>query len=66
VVLLVFFVYYTVLAPGLLLSGGGRLHLVVRLPNATGRVERLISADPQDYLDPRWQPGAVVSLHVGP
>jgi hypothetical protein len=25
-----------------------------------GKVERIISTDPQHYLDPRWQPGSVI------
>jgi hypothetical protein len=28
----------------------------------TGTVQRLLSTDPQDYLDPRWQPGTVINL----
>lgn len=35
--------------------GGGR-----RLEVAGGRVARLYSTDPQDFLNPRWQPGAEV------
>lgn len=27
-----------------------------------GRVQRLISPNPQDYLKPEWQPGALVPL----
>jgi hypothetical protein len=41
----------------------GRLLLVRPGPDGTGSVERLISCSPQDYLDPRWQPGARVPLH---
>jgi len=26
------------------------------------RLLRIFSTDPQDYLDPRWQPGSTVSL----
>jgi hypothetical protein len=60
------FVIENAVEPRMEMSVAGRLLQVVPLPPATGRVERLNSADPQDYLDPRWQPGAVVSLHVGP
>lgn len=28
----------------------------------TGRIERIISPNPQDYLKPQWQPGTVVRL----
>lgn len=28
----------------------------------TGIVQRLLSTDPQDYLDARWQPGTVINL----
>ena len=40
----------------------GRLLQVLPGANGTGMVQRLLSTDPQDYLDPRWQPGAQVSL----
>jgi hypothetical protein len=60
------FVVETAVAPRMEMSVAGRLLQVVPLANGLGRVERLISADPQDYLDSRWQPGAVVSLHIGP
>lgn len=33
--------------------GAGR-----RLEVVGGKVSRLYSSDPQDFLDPRWQPGA--------
>lgn len=26
------------------------------------RLLRIFSTDPQDYLDPRWQPGSTISL----
>jgi hypothetical protein len=40
----------------------GRLLLVTPGPGGTGTVQRLISTDPFDYLDPRWQPGTVLPL----
>lgn len=40
----------------------GRLLQVLPGANGQGTVQRLISTDPQDYLDPRWQPGSQVSL----
>lgn len=40
----------------------GRLLQVLPGQNGRGTVQRLLSTDPQDYLDPRWQPGAAVSL----
>lgn len=44
----------------------GRLLLVTPGAHGTGVVQRLISSDPQDYMDPRWQPGAVVPLGSQP
>ncbi len=29
-------------------------------PDGRRRVERLLSTDPRDFLDPRWQPGQLV------
>lgn len=40
----------------------GRILQVLPGGNGTGTVQRLISGQAQDYLDPRWQPGATVSL----
>lgn len=40
----------------------GRLLLIQPGPDGTGVLQRLISTDPQDYLDPRWQPGVVLAL----
>lgn len=40
----------------------GRLLQVLPGQSGTGTVQRLLSTDPQDYLDPRWQPGTVISL----
>lgn len=37
--------------------------MLVRAGNeGTGTIERIISPNPQDYLKPQWQPGAVVQL----
>jgi hypothetical protein len=44
------------------MSVGGRILQVLPGENGKGTVQRLISGDPQDYLDPRWQPGAAISL----
>ena len=41
---------------------GGVTMVVSPGENGMGRVERLISPNPQDYLRPEWQPGAMVSL----
>lgn len=30
------------------------------LPNGQMKVDRLISSDPQDYLNPNWQPGTIL------
>lgn len=40
----------------------GRLLQVLPGQNGQGTVQRLLSTDPQDYLDPRWQPGMVINL----
>ena len=29
-------------------------------PDGRRRLERLLSTDPRDFLDPRWQPGQLV------
>jgi hypothetical protein len=39
----------------------GRLCLVRVGPDGTPRIERLLSTDPQDYLDPALQPATPVS-----
>lgn len=36
--------------------------LVEVLPGGQGRVSRLLSTDPYDFLDPRFQPGTLVAL----
>ncbi|HYG59882.1 MAG TPA: YlzJ-like family protein [Symbiobacteriaceae bacterium] len=40
----------------------GRLLLVTPSHDGYGTVQRLLSTDPADYLDPRWQPGCRVPL----
>lgn len=45
---------------------GGRVLQVEPGPHGTGTVRRLISADPLDYLNPSWQPGAVMALFPPP
>lgn len=44
---------------------GTRLQ-VEPLDGHRARVVRLLSLDPADYLDPRWQPGQVISYNVQP
>lgn len=39
--------------------------LEVEMDREGPRLVRLISTDPADYLDPRWQPGAPVALRPG-
>ncbi|HHT72706.1 MAG TPA: hypothetical protein GX008_03230 [Firmicutes bacterium] len=39
---------------------GGVLLQVEPLSQFAGRVERVISSDPQVYLDPQFQPGSVL------
>ncbi len=38
----------------------GRLCLVWRDDDGTDRLERLLSTDPSDYLDPRFQPNSPI------
>lgn len=45
---------------------GQRRLLLERGSDGAHRVARLISTDPRDYLDPRWQPGAVWQPPGGP
>ena len=40
----------------------GRLLQVLPGGSGVGTVQRLISTNPEDYLDPRWQPGASIPL----
>lgn len=42
----------------------GEAILVVEiLSGGRGKVERLISPRPKDYLNPAWQPGEIVDLY---
>ena len=38
----------------------GRRALCQRDAEGKWRLERLLSTDPNDFLDPRWQPGSIV------
>lgn len=38
----------------------GRLCLVRQSKDGSPRLERLLSTDPNDYLDPRFQPNSVI------
>lgn len=40
----------------------GRTLQVLPLGDGAGVIQRLVSTNPQDYLDPRWQPGVRVPL----
>ncbi|MHB9145953.1 MAG: YlzJ-like family protein [Symbiobacteriia bacterium] len=42
----------------------GRLVQVAPIGPGAGTVVRLISSDPQDYLDPQFQPGANITWDV--
>jgi hypothetical protein len=46
----------------LTISREGILLQVEPIDGARGSVIRTLSGNPQDFLDPRWQPGAVVNL----
>ncbi|BAS28385.1 YlzJ-like family protein [Limnochorda pilosa] len=43
---------------------GGRRILAARGPDGGWALERLLSTDPADYLNPAFQPGAAVSPGV--
>ncbi|MCR4425290.1 MAG: YlzJ-like family protein [Firmicutes bacterium] len=49
--------------PTLAVVGGTQL-LVTRLPDGTGRVERLLSTNPFDYLNVDFTPGAILDAGV--
>lgn len=40
----------------------GRLCLIRQCPDGTRRLERLLSTNPQDYLDARYNPNSIISL----
>jgi YlzJ-like protein len=40
----------------------GATMLVEPLPGGMGRIERVISGNPQHYLRPEWQPGQYIAL----
>jgi hypothetical protein len=40
----------------------GRSFLVQPLPGGQMKINRIISTDPRDYLNPDWQPGSVISI----
>jgi hypothetical protein len=44
------------------ISREGLLMQVEPMEAPYARLHRIFSTDPEDYLDPRWQPGSVVSL----
>ncbi|MBE3519029.1 MAG: YlzJ-like family protein [Firmicutes bacterium] len=37
---------------------------VLEMTDGQARLVRLISSDPTDYLDPRWQPGTTVGFTI--
>jgi len=41
----------------------GSLSLLVQpLPGGQAKVSRIISTNAQDYLNPQWQPGSIMSI----
>jgi hypothetical protein len=40
----------------------GRSFLVQPLPGGQMKINRVISTDPADYLNPDWQPGSVLPI----
>lgn len=68
-------VLWTIIAPEQVLGEGkfeftatvelradGRILEVIPGPYGVGAISRLISANPMDYLNPKWQPGTLVPL----
>jgi len=49
-------------SPCLEVQIGSRILQVQPGEHGMGVIQRLISADPGDYLDPRWQPGSRIRL----
>lgn len=45
------------------LTCGEAILVVEILPDGRGKVERLISPRPMDYLNSKWQPGEIVNLY---
>lgn len=39
---------------------GERVFMVSLQPDGRKRIERLISSNPMDYLNPQWQPGQIL------
>lgn len=46
-----------------MMSYGGRTVGVRPTEDGFGVIDHLVSTNPFDYLDPRWQPGTQVSLN---
>lgn len=42
----------------------GHRTFVLETADGQARLVRLISSDPRDYLDPRWQPGTTVGFTI--
>lgn len=40
----------------------GVTFLVQPMEGGRGKINRVISSDPQDYLNPDWQPGSIMSV----
>lgn len=36
--------------------------LVEQMPGGEYRIQRLISTNPRDFLNPKWQPGSILSI----
>lgn len=36
--------------------------LAEQLPGGEYRIQRLISTNPQDFLNPKWQPGSILAI----
>ncbi len=44
------------------LNLNGRKFMLRQLQNGQFQIDRLISTNPEDYLNPDWQPGALISV----
>ncbi len=44
------------------ISVGNRIFMVSRTKGGQRQIERLISTDPADYMNPTWQPGQILMM----
>ena len=44
------------------ITEGNKVLIVEMMPDGRGKLERLISPCPNDYLNTKWQPGMIVDI----